>query len=468
MKPTKTMKQFKDDDIFPNIQFFGDQSARMEGAARYEIFKHTCHDWYDNRLVNDDDMFPTYFKRNIVKYWYQYDQLCRVQPEVIGTTYDWLVEDYTAAITSIKGSLKNSGQDTTHSTGETTNFSNGTTNGYSEDTHEDNHTGSDTQTRTPNLTTDTTVTKEGSEKTSKSGNDTDTSTYGKTTTKTGDEVHSYGANGIVDTRAIEGSYIEHTHHDTSDNTNNDETTTTSGHTDHKDAAKAMPMTQNGGITQNAAGGDGVDSFTVHFNNAPSNIGESNDHSHESVTVKGGPKVTHSGNEATEHRYGMHLDADGHTVQDVPNDNYKETNTKKGQETTTYDAVKDTEGGKDSVQHDYNSASTLEFKDRSDKTITKETGTDENKTDYASGTNGSSSGHTSQTTENNGGGTNENTVTATKGTAQDTTNETKAESNGRHRAPAEILENAVTYIESTNAWAWMQDKLEPCFFGIWEL
>lgn len=464
--PTKIMNDFKDTDIFPALTFYGKDPDEQQ--ARYEIFKQVCHDWFGERVVDDDEKFPKYFSRNVRKYWYQYDQLLRAQPGVAGTQYDWMVEDYQAAYSMVVGNIKNSGKDTTHTSGETTNNSNTTNTGHTEGKTTDEHTGADTATRMPNLTTDTIATKAGSEKHSKDGNDTDTNTYGKTTTKTGDEVHSYGANGIVDTHSIEGSYIEHTHHNTNDNTNNNQTTTTAGHQDHKEASKVMPMTQNAGITQNAAGGDGIDSFTVHFNDAPSNIGETNDHDHQTVSVEGGPKVSHQGDDATEHRYGMHLDADGNTVQDVPNDNYKETNTKKGQETTTYDAIKDTEGGKDSVLHDYNSSDTLTFEDREDHTTVKNTGTEENKTEYASGTNGTSVQDNTGTTEVNGGSTQDTTVEATKGTAQDSKNETKSESNGRHRAPAEIMENAVEFIESTNAWGWIQDKLEPCFLGVWEL
>lgn len=464
--PTKILNDFNDKDIFPVLTFYGKDAEAQ--AARYEIFKSVCHEWFGERIVDDDDNFPKFFSRNVRKYYPQYDQLLRVQPAVIGTTYDWMIEDYSAALTHIIGELKNSGKDTTHVTGETTNNSNVSQNGWTEGKTEDNHTGNDTTTRTPDLTTDDTLTKSGSEKTSKSGTDTDTTTHGKTVTMSGDEIHDYGANGIVDTRSIKGSYVDHTHHETHDNTDNDQETTTSGHDDHKEASKVMPMTTNNGASVSAAGSDQVDNLTIDFADAPSTIGATNDHTHQNVKVTGGPKIEHMGNDSTERRYGMHLDSKGGILQDSPNDDYTETNTKKGQETTRYSGRVDKEGGTTTVEHGYDSSNELTFTGRQDHTVHTETGTDETKTDYNSGTAGSSSQHTTQSTESNGGGTTESTTTAEKGTTQNTTNENYTESNGRHRAPAEIMENAVTFIESTNAWAWIQDKLEPCFFGVWDL
>lgn len=58
---------------------------------------------------------------------------------------------------------------------------------------------------------------------------------------------------------------------------------------------------------------------------------------------------------------------------------------------------------------------------------------------------------------------------TNGTESGTENgEDTAITTGRHQLPAEVIRQAVSVIENTNAWDWLMYKLEPYFIGVWEV
>lgn len=448
------MTNWKDSEIFPT------EVSDLDRAL--------IHSWYDMRVVCDDNNFPRFFRRELAKDYPIYLQMVRIQPGVDGgAAYDWLVQNYAASINQVNGTT--SGTEQNNSTSSTTGT---TTNNSAENSHAEGKTdGTSNSTKnttdTPGVVRTDTTTKAGSETHKQNGTNTDTITLNHATTLAGDEVHDRGANGIVDTKEIKGSYIDHTHHNTIDKTTSDQTTTTSGHNDKKDASKVAPMSISGAVSNVAAGADQVDSMNLDFAGSASNIAQSNTHDHQTVKVTGGPSVGHTGNDATEHRYGMHLDADGNTVQD-PGDVYTETNTQKGQETIRYVGREDKVTGTDTTTHNLDSSDTTTYTDRKDTVTHEVTGSDTGEETTEGTTTGTSSNTGSRTTEGSGSSTTDETASGstTKSGMSETTG--KAESNGRHEAPADILMRAMSFIEQCNAADWLISKLNVCFYGQYEI
>lgn len=63
-----------------------------EEKADYELFKETVSAWFDKREVCDDDNFPDFFRRVIVRDYGRYYELLRIEPGY--AQFDWLVEEY--------------------------------------------------------------------------------------------------------------------------------------------------------------------------------------------------------------------------------------------------------------------------------------------------------------------------------------------------------------------------------------
>lgn len=61
------------------------------------------------------------------------------------------------------------------------------------------------------------------------------------------------------------------------------------------------------------------------------------------------------------------------------------------------------------------------------------------------------------------------VTGVEGSSDLTDSKTTHEIyTGRGGAPAELLEKAKAYIETTSAWEWFSEQLEPCFMGVYDI
>lgn len=63
--------------------------------------KSLIYDWFQFREVNDETRFPIYFKRQLSQDYERYSQLLRVEPGV--SHYDWLVTEYSEALTERTG-----------------------------------------------------------------------------------------------------------------------------------------------------------------------------------------------------------------------------------------------------------------------------------------------------------------------------------------------------------------------------
>lgn len=423
-EPTKTMTDFSDDDIF------------LDEVS--EVDRATIHDWFDTMTVCDDDNFPRYFKRVQAAEYPRYLQLMRIQPGVAGSSYDWMVQDYHAAINRVQGSTTNKTENTkeatangSSSTEETTGttYTAGTKNTVTLDTK---------QATSGSGTEKTTDEKTGTDTLKIDGSNTGTQTIDETDATSGDIVTDYGTNGIVDTKNITGGWVDAT---TGSDTHS---TVTTGHDDHKEAAKVMPMDTNGGAVNSAAGDDNVDNLTVTFNSSPSSIGQTNNHSHGTTDITD----THGTDNARTYN------------------SYGETNTRKGQQTQRYSGYQ--------VDRDASNGST-ETTDETQKTtygsidtVNRTTQNSQDVTNTGTTTTENTGTDTTDVTRNITGSNEGTTNEKETGTGEGTTEQLgRSESNGRHEDPAAILSRAVDFVESTSAWIWFSERLLTCFYTLYD-
>lgn len=510
-KPTKTLSDFKDSDIF------SDEVSELD--------RKTIRDWFDTRVVCDDDNFPRYFRRVMGVQYPRYLQLMRVQPGIAGTEYDWMVQDYKAAKNIVKGNNTGTAEETANATSEGTSKNETKSTTTTDETVKNNssETGTDTRTddlsstsktiktgghtdtdtidkqseRTPNLTETGTDTLTGGHTVSASG--TDTTSHDKNTaqTTTGSVVDNYGANGLVDTKSVKGAYVDISYNNDQQQHEKGTQETVSDHANEKDAQKTMPMSTTNAVSQQGAGSDQVDSITLNFGGSASSLGERDNTEHRSTKNSGADNDTATTKGLTGRRYGVHAGQDGTIVEDGTEDPYIEQNTRKGQVTKTYDAYKVANSGSDkdatiygkSEDTEYNNEKHTTSKATTGNEITADTGTETHETVYKNETdsvNGTNTGTVKNDTQKDieGSTKTDGTVTGTTGQTGNTTSSTdttkkttstaenstdaRSESNGRHEDPAAIMTRAVSFIEGTSAWLWFSEQLESCFYAIYDI
>lgn len=67
-------------------------------------------------------------------------------------------------------------------------------------------------------------------------------------------------------------------------------------------------------------------------------------------------------------------------------------------------------------------------------------------------------------------TTDNRLQSATGTASEThstENQHRVRHTGRYTAPAQLLQQAVSYIMTTDAWEWLYKRLDVCFMGIYD-
>lgn len=537
--PTKTLSEFSDTEAFPVLDFGTD----TDGPARYTIFKTVVRNWYDTRVVCDDDNFPRYFQRVIVARYPQYEQLLRVQPGVQGTQYDWLVEDYREALLQgasvTDGSTVASGSETSDIKTDDTGTTKTTTTGATSGTGQTSETGKDTGTRettgsstgadsskttgtntvTDTSTGKTTTTKTGSEThnaehtgTDKTETDstltksgTETSTKNLTDTRSPNVTHTTTFNNEVDKLQISGAYLDmHRGTDTVAQTGSEKDTEIR-HGATGGADKAAPMSNSS--VAFSTGDDGISAVNVtgSFGGTASALRatqsqEKNDTTHTytdraDTTTRNTTDIREYGttygadNSPTEAPY--HEDrtrTGGHTEAETGTD----ATTHTGTDTLSYTGRTDKTDGTSTRTANLHDTDTLTFTNRNDTVDTDttvkhdETRTDATDTTHTTATDGHESTQTDTThttdTSNNTVTSGSTETTRTGGTTgatskstassqsqtQETKQETAQQETGRHRDAASILTGAVQYIESTSAWVWMMQQLEPCFYSLFEI
>ena len=305
----------------------------------------TIYYWYQDRHVADDDKFPLWFTRLLLKDYKHYNELLRIEPGI--TQYDWLVTQYMEL--------------QRQKTGE-----------YSDTTGEE---GSKNSTLANTRTTEESV------------KDTESSTKSNTNTLTGTKATS----GTRDT-------------DTDNNTTTsgtdvtDEDTTETVKSDTKGMTRALPLS----ITTNQA------YWTEH---------EISD---------------------------AHLDWSTATDQSGSGTNGRTTGT--DDISVTHNSTTDFDGD---VSEKYSDTTT------------------DNRTVTDAGT-GSKTGSRSIEGTTTDSGTNvetsSNDITKT-GSNSDLTREIYT---GRQGKIAEILEEAKTYIETTDAWNWLSKQIDTVFMGVYDI
>lgn len=233
MKTFQTiLNETGEENVFPSIE------------GMNEDFKNAVKLWFSLREVSSNNNFVQYFQRILYRDFGQYLQLLRIEPNI--AQYDWLVQNYTEAMT------------------ETTNSVTGSTSGQTSGTQTNNLANS--QTKTGSGSIDTTVTNNLSDATT----DSTTTTHGHTVT-----------NIVTDTNQASGT----------------DSHAGSNKSDVKNLQKENPMSVSyaNGLNIDGTGGATAQSLDWQY---PSNQAESASVSEDSDTTTYGRKDTHSVNGTT--------------------------------------------------------------------------------------------------------------------------------------------------------------------------
>lgn len=425
------------------------------------VSRETCDlidDWFGNRIVSDDDSFPMYINRVLGRDYHRYEQLLRIEPGF--AQYDWLVQHYTETEQKTKdNSQKTSARnysDTRDNTGNTDI--------------------SDYSTNTNRVVGNTTQTAESSETAQNDINTEGRQNVNNQTTSTGN--NQYTENGTTDnTRTVNmqtsgngdktaqmnnsksgtTNYTDEEKGRTTHNSTGSETVNTTDASVNKQAQKAAPMSIAGetmGVTS-APSVNGVHQLPGYKWDYATSIGENDvDATHagtnntvQNDTDNNNRDLTHIGNNSetdhgttTEHSESTDLQtgtdqnvgqsqatgSSNNSVNTVGNESTENTGTSNAQmqgeasSTTVGESTQDTEGTVESASQIKN-------------------------------TNGSKGTGSEQTTLQGNNQT-----------------QTRMRTTGRSTAPAQLLDDAKRYIQTTSAWEWLRVQLEPCFLGVYDI
>lgn len=514
--PSLTLSDFTDTEAFPSAPYdTGDDTA----PARYEIFKKIVRDWFDTRVVCDDDNFPRYFQRVIYRDYPRYEQLLRVQPDI--SKVDWFVQSY-REIQRIASSLTSSTESTSGTTTGTHTNENTSSTASGESTSREtsgNEQGTESNAESVQATTGKTgsrnATETGTDKKNlaetNTGNKSGTNEVAKTGTeqkeldiigsKTGTETKtgSTTGNGSItdggtDTKNISGATLTRRRGYDTETPSGTETTTEILHEGVQGADKAAPMSATG-VTF-ATGDDGIEQVEVGgaYGGAASALTSRNTQNHNTRSTSFSDRQTQTSyNSDTATEYGTTINSGGAEVS-AP---YKES-TGYGKTETKSESGTQSESGATGEAENRSETERTSFTNRADTTTEEETTssgriareTDEHEKNageetaeagsenrltgqihgtarQTSGTEGTSTTRTGTTT-NAGSGTDEQTTSGSRGTAGRSDTGERTVYTGRDRTPAEIIRDAVSVIEGTSAWIWMSEQLEPCFYGLYEI
>lgn len=403
--------------------------------------KDLIEEWFDDRYVNDNELFPRQFRRQLEKSFPQYCELLRIQPGF--AAYDWLVEMYneTQRKTLRTPNLTESvaGSDTiTHDTAvsieETTTLS-----------------GADSTAGTGTIT----HTQDKARRETLSGSDTETHTG--TDTHTIDLERTRGAEGSFgsDTQTPFTSTSTTTHPTITSRTSEAVDSITHSHDGAQDVhlEKTLPMSSE---YQLGIPGEGLD---FGLNNTPGSGGSS-----ESISSLDwrSPSAQSEDNRASA--------AYSRSEQD-PTKNYSENvqtfagtdsvqTVESGKRVSEESETVTTQGTSDEITHD-----TTDTTAYGKISSTTETGTTDSElrntldtTTY--GKVDSKEGSTTHT------GTDATVSTSTRTTTGDDSTVTLQRYTGRNTAPAELLQKTLTFIRTSNAWDFLYGELNKCFMGVY--
>lgn len=477
--------------------------------------QQTIDDWYNSRIVCDDDAFNRMFNRVLNRDMPQYQQLLRIEPGK--ADYDWMVEEYlelqrthestdsqeTSGTTSVThgGTVTESGNSTTTKTGtDKVDTASGT-----------KHTGTvgvESSGKSSDTTTNTgTVTDSGKSSNTQTRNlastddTTDTTTYGhqvsgsNNNTKSGSETHTHTQSAIdnYDEDSGTDTTIQHRNYSvTTDNTPGvTETTSTLAKqgtkTNTGELQKVNPMSPSY-ANATAGSGDGITSgsgIPVMDWTAPSSQAQNVTTTEPLGTDPDTVQITRTGSDKTVTT--TQDDTAGSTS--ALEHGAKKAYSRNETDTDTYNNVADnattseTHSGEDKVVRASTGSDTGTIKDEGATGNTRTLNTTDTQTGETSGTqttthNTSDDTTGTQTTTHDtsdatiSGRTTTNDLTdsgTSSGTVSSSHNDTEREVHtGRHGEPAEILARAAAYIKGSSAWAWLSSRLEVCFLGVYEV
>lgn len=257
---------------------------------------------------------------------------------------------------------------------------------------------------------------------SKTSNGTDTTDISgsETNTRTGSETDS-ATHGLGATKSTQSTKNNQSHK--SETTGNDSQTGTT-YTGQDSATKQGPMDAS---IASSGTTNGVPSVSVSYGGHASTIATSYNAQATSGSSSNSSTQTDS------------YSGDADTVTTSTN---AVTNTDSG--TKTYDSVKDTK----------------EYVGREDKVTRSAT---ESGTTGSDGTTTYDTKDTTTQTGSNNGTTTQNGTTS--GSSSDTQHERFT---GRTETPADIISRAVAFIQTTNAWEWLEARLEPLFIMVYDI
>lgn len=427
----REMRQIPEINLYP-------ENLQSETALQSLI-----NEWFDDRRVNDNVLFPRQFKRQIEKVYPQYFQLLRVQPGI--AEYDWLVENYneTQRKTLRTPNLTETtqgGDTVTHNTAISVNESNvlsgsDITTGTGNITHtqdksrNEQNSGTDTDTRTGTETHNENVTRSRS----LSGSEGTDPQNPKTTTST-------ATHPTFTSRTTEASDTVQHSHDGSQNT-------------HLEKTNPMSISYVNGQTGQGNKWGSLDNPTLDAN-ADKAMSPGLDWT--SPSAQSEDNVANAGY--------------SHTEQD-PTKNYSE-NTQSYSGTDSIQTIETggrvssqsetvtTQGESDRIVHNTTDAHTHGH----NVNVTERGTTDaeaRNITDTT--TYGKTDTHTGTT---NHTGTDSTQSSSTHRTTGDDSIETRQQYTGRNTAPADLLAKAKSFIENTNAWNFLYGELNKCFMGVY--
>lgn len=397
-----------------------------------ETLQTTIIDWFQYREVVDDDKFNVYFNRVLNRDTGRYYQLLRLEPEI--SQFDWLIEHYLESKTEHTGSHTTTGSDsstTTYGKGKTT--SNTRTYG-----------GSDTKTHTQDEATnfDSTINSE-------TGNNSLTKTHTQNADNNYDSETATGSGSKSNTRT---DNLSQTTNGTDNNTRTDNLLESNQNKDEKVLHQSY--------RDNVMRVDKLNPMSNSYTDDQINAGLTD---HSGVPQLDWHYPTQQSQEVTERIYtGTEPDA---TTQDhnkantgtqTNNKTIDETKTNTGTQKTDESSSANTDSTKKYNRDETNTESGTDSKSGNSKTAFNRNET--NKTDYGQTItdNGSESTNGSDKTEGS------KNSELTDNTADYTI------STGRYGEPAVMLRKAVQYIQSTNAWEWLEQRLEVCFMGVYDV
>lgn len=288
----------------------------------------TIFDWFQYREVCDDERFPVYFRRILLRDINAYNELLRVQPGY--AHYDWLVNQYNETETTSR----------------------------TEGTSTQNVAGTNEKTGDVIVKNAGTLEHLGSETTSHEGTDTNTATYDSASTQNGEVTHTADENtdtsGTADTQNIYGK--------TSTTTPGITETST---TEYQDAADSKDSSINGKKSVNK--------------NAPQSISYSNATAGQIPSLDWGYMTGQEQDETTQtNTYGKHntststVSRNGNDViADGGNDSSHSSDSGNTKHTAdnkdTYNNLETKHSGTDTSENSYGSSTITSFDGRKDKT-----------------------------------------------------------------------------------------------------